>query len=69
MREAHKTQYSLQETWLDVGHAKELEAMSRVLDDNPTVAELVLQDLRAATGSSSATCGAGGQRDMIVFCC
>lgn len=34
--------------------------MSRVLDDNPTVAELVLQDLRAATGSASATRGAGG---------
>jgi IS5 family transposase len=60
MREAHKAQYSLQETWLAVDHAKELKAMSRVLDDNPTVAELVLQDLRAATGSASATRGAGG---------
>ena len=60
MREAHKVQYSLQETWLAVDHAKELKAMSRVLDDNPTVAELVLQDLRAATDSASATRGAGG---------
>ena len=60
MREARKTQSSLRETWLDLDHAKELEAMSRVLDDNPTVAELVLQDLRAATGSASATRGAGG---------
>ena len=48
MREARKTQYSLRETWLDLDHAQELEAMSRVLDDNPMVAELVLQDLRGA---------------------
>ena len=34
--------------------------MSRVLDDNPTVAELVLQDLRAATRSMTAVHGAGG---------
>jgi transposase, IS5 family len=60
MREARKTQDSLRETWLDLDHAKELEAMSRVLDANPTVAELVLQDLRAATRSASATRGAGG---------
>lgn len=60
MREARKTQYSLRETWLDLDHAKELESMSRVLDDNPTIAELVWQDLRAATGSASANRGAGG---------
>ena len=60
MREARKTQHSLRETWLDLDHAKELEAMSRVLDDNPTVAELVLQDLRRATHSATAPHGAGG---------
>lgn len=60
MREARKTQPSLRETWLDLEHAKELEAMSRVLDDNPTVAELVLQDLRAATRSAIPVQGAGG---------
>lgn len=58
MREARKTQYSLRETWLDLDHAKELEAMSRVLDDNPTAAELVWQDLRP--GSVSTPRGAGG---------
>src|SRR5262249_35089148 len=60
MREAHKTQHSLRETWLPVDHANELAAMSRVLDNHPTVAELVLQDLRSATRSSKAPCGAGG---------
>ncbi|HSS52209.1 MAG TPA: ISNCY family transposase [Thermoanaerobaculia bacterium] len=60
MREAHKTQPSLRETWLNLDHAKELAAMSRVLDDRPTVAEQVWQDLRGATRSAQATRGAGG---------
>ncbi len=60
MREARKTQSTLSETWLDLDHAKELKAMSRVLDDNPTIAALVWQDLRAASPSTSATRGAGG---------
>jgi len=60
MREARKSQDSLRETWLDLDHARELQAMSRVLDDNPKIAELVLQDLRAASGSAQTTRGAGG---------
>ena len=61
MREARKTQSTLRETWLDIDHAKELEAMSRVLDDNPTIAQLVWQDLRAtASDSTSSVRGAGG---------
>jgi len=61
MREARRTQDTLRETWLDLEHAKELEAMSRVLDDNPKIAELVLQDLRAGgAGSPPTTRGAGG---------
>jgi IS5 family transposase len=60
MREAHKTQHSLRETWLNLDHAKELAAMSHVLDDHPTVAEQVLQDLRGATGSAEGGRGAGG---------
>ena len=60
MREARKIQDSLRETWLDLDHAKELKAMSRVLDDNPTVAELVLQDLRAVGNSPQSNRGVGG---------
>jgi IS5 family transposase len=60
MREARKTQGKLQETWLDVAHAKELEAMSRVLDNNPMVADLVLQDLRAASAASDSPPAKGG---------
>jgi IS5 family transposase len=60
MREAYKIQDSLRETWLDLDHAKELKAMSRVLDDNPTVAELVLQDLRGVSSSLRPDRGVGG---------
>lgn len=61
MREAHKPQSTLREPWLDLDHAKELAAMSRVLDDNPTIAQLVWQDLRgAASGSKWSARGAGG---------
>jgi len=34
--------------------------MSRVLDDNPTIAELVWQDLQAASSSKQTIRGAGG---------
>jgi IS5 family transposase len=60
MREARKSQETLRETWLDLKHAKELQAMSRVLDAHPTIAELVWQDLRAASNSKQTTRGAGG---------
>jgi len=60
MREARKTQATLSEPWLALDHAKELAAISGVLDAHPTIAELVWQDLRSASGSTSATRGAGG---------
>lgn len=60
MREARKTQGSLCETWLDLDHSRELQAISRLLDEHPKIAELVLQDLRAARVSQKATSGAGG---------
>lgn len=67
MREARRTQDTLRETWLDLHHAKELEAISRVLDENPTIAQLVWQDLQVASVSKKATSGAGGlSADQIV---
>jgi transposase, IS5 family len=60
MREARKTQPSLTESWLDLDHAKELQAISRLLDEHPTIAELVLQDLRRVAGSKQTGTGAGG---------
>jgi IS5 family transposase len=60
MREAQKTQPSLRENWLDLDHAAELRAISRLLDDHPRIEELVMQDLRAACHSQEVTRGAGG---------
>jgi IS5 family transposase len=60
MREARTTQPTLRETWLDLDHAKELEAISRVLDDHPKIAELIWQDLQAAGGSKQTDRGVGG---------
>jgi IS5 family transposase len=60
MRKARKTQPHLTENWLDADHAKELQEVSRLLDEHPRINELVLQDLREATGSPTAETGAGG---------
>jgi IS5 family transposase len=60
MREAQKTQPSLRENWLDLDHAGELQAISRLLDEHPRIEELVLQDLRTACHGQEATRGAGG---------
>lgn len=67
MRQARKTQPSLPESWLDLDHAKELQAISRLLDAHPTIEELVLQDLRRAAGCATAQTGAGGMSaDQVV---
>ena len=59
MRKTHKFQPNLQENWLDVHHAKELQKISRLLDDHPKLAELVLQDLLSVSGAEHDR-GAGG---------
>ena len=50
MRENHKIQRALAEPWLDLPYAKELEAINRLLNEQPTIGELAAQDL--AGGSS-----------------
>ncbi len=67
MREARKTQDALRETWLNLDHAKELEAISRVLDAHPKIAELAWQDLQATSSSKQPARGAGGlSADQVV---
>jgi len=46
MRQARQKQLNLEADWLAFEHAKELQAIAGLLDENPTVAELVLQDLQ-----------------------
>ncbi len=45
MRQARQKQLSLTADWLPLDHAKELQAIAGLLDEHPTVAELVWQDL------------------------
>ena len=54
MRKARKSQLPILENWLDLEHSKELEAISRLLDDHPRIADLALQDLsQSADGQAS----------------
>ncbi len=45
MRKTRDSQPSLTYSWLDLDHAKELKAVSALLDKHPRLLELVLQDL------------------------
>jgi len=47
MRQARQKQLNLTPEWLPMEHARELQAISRVLDDNPAIADLVWRDLKA----------------------
>jgi len=60
MRQTRRIQLLLTEPWLDLERAKELETISRLLDQHPTINDLVLQDLRTATGAGGRQVGAGG---------
>lgn len=55
MRENHRIQPTLAEPWLDAPHAKELEAVSGLLDDHPTIGERVAQDIGCAGGRPGMT--------------
>lgn len=60
MRKSRRIQLPLTENWLDLEHAKELQAISRLLDQHPRLTELVLQDLLGASGRPKAETGAQG---------
>jgi transposase, IS5 family len=53
-----RDQLSLTQPWIDHPHAKELEVISRILDEQPAMAERVGQDL--VRGVKNPTTGAGG---------
>ena len=55
MRENRRIQPALAEPWLDAPHAKELEAISGLLDGHPTIGERVAQDIGCAGGRPGMT--------------
>lgn len=65
MRESHPKQLSLVPLSIDHEHAKELDAVSRVLDTHPNLAELVTQDL-VPTGRSSTMGARGMTGDQVL---
>lgn len=60
MRQAYQVQAALSEKWLELDHAKELETISRLLDDDRQIYELALRDLRPANGADGQESGARG---------
>ena len=60
MRKTHIFQVPLTEKWLDLGHAKEYAVISRLLDEKPKMAELILQDLSGSADEQRVDTGAEG---------
>jgi len=64
MRETIKSQNVISFPWLDLDHAKELQALSDLIDDHPMIAQLIHQDLCGKQGSKR---GAKGVSADLVF--
>jgi IS5 family transposase len=62
MRIARNRQPTLEEPWIDCTHAKELEAVSRILDDNPGLSELVAGDVGQAAEGRKVSYGMTGEQ-------
>jgi IS5 family transposase len=65
MRETHKTQPKLNEPWLDLPHAKELKAISDLLDQHPMLGALMAQDI--SRGKSKRTGGLTGDQALRIM--
>lgn len=68
MRQKQRIQPTIQEPWLDHEHAKELQAISCLLADHPNLAEMILQDLVAASGAKTAQGAWGLTADQVLRC-
>jgi IS5 family transposase len=65
MRKTHRIQPTLTEPWLDLPHAKELKAISDLLDHHPMLGALVAQDLSRVKSNRSA--GLTGEQALRVL--
>lgn len=64
MRKACEYQTSFNQPWLELEHAKELQALSGLIEQHPRIPELVLQDL---TADDCKATGARGISADLVF--
>lgn len=67
MRETHRIQATLTEAWLDLPHAKELKAISDLLDRHPMCGVMVAQDIsQGKSKRSGGLTGAQVLRALLV---
>lgn len=66
MREKHQKQMPLMESASDHPQAKELEAISHIIDSTPTICDYVLQDLNRGTNIKRRTGAHGMSADQIL---
>lgn len=66
MRKLSTIQPALLEPWLDVEHAKELQAISEILEQRPEIQELILQDLHLSSGAQADTGADGLSADQVL---
>ena len=66
MRKLSTLQPTLLEPWLDLEHAKELRAISEILDQRPEIQSLILQDLHLASGAAADTGAAGLSAEQVL---
>lgn len=64
MRQARDFQASLSYPWLELDHAKELQALAGLIDQHPKIADLVLQDL--TRDGCKATGARGASADLVL---
>ena len=65
MRRIHQKQQSLTPVWIAHEHVKELEAISEILDSNPTIAAVAAQDLIDPEKDSGRGGGGGVRKDIL----
>ena len=66
MRKTHHHQPGLIEPWLDLDHAKELQAISGILGKHPEINALILHDLQRAAGSRESTGAHGLSAEQVL---
>ncbi|MFO7838809.1 MAG: hypothetical protein R6X08_04840, partial [Desulfosalsimonadaceae bacterium] len=67
MREKNQKQLPLMQSAIDHPQADELMRISRILDKNPIIGQLAMQDLKA--NSTKTRSGAKGMSaDQVIFC-
>ena len=66
MRKKNQKQLPLMGATIDHPHAKELETMSQILDRNPIINEMILQDFNCGVKNRRSTGAEGMSTEQVV---